>query len=379
MTESEDLLAWATLVRAPGLDVAGLSAAFHKLGSAGALVAASEAGWDRAAISPETRAFLSSPRAIPRRCERRWLDSAGHHLIPFTDPHFPALLLSIPECPVALYLSGNLGTLAEPQLAIVGSRNPTAQGRETALAFAERLGERGLSITSGVAEGIDASAHRGALRVQGITVGVLGAGIDVVYPPCNRPLHEDIERHGALVSEFAPGAPPRRENFPRRNRIIAGLSLGTLVVEAARRSGSLITARLANTYGRDVFAVPGSIHNPLSRGCHELIKGGAKLAENADDILGELNFSAFFANDLRPPADASQRLRCTSGLDKDHKILLDALGFDPVDLDKLIVRTGFKPEAVSSMMLILELEGHVQAAPGGRYSRVANRRAGGER
>src|SRR5882762_7493897 len=351
MTEIE-LLAWATLLRAPGLDVAGLSTALDRLGSA---------------------------RAAPRTRERRWLDSAGHHLIPFTDPHFPALLLSIPECPVALYVSGNLGALAEPQLAIVGSRNPTAQGRETALGFAEYLGERGLSITSGVAEGIDASAHQGALRAQGITVGVLGAGIDVVYPRCNLSLYQDIERHGALVTEFAPGTPPRRGNFPRRNRIIAGLSLGTLVVEAARRSGSLITARLANSYGREVFAVPGSIHSPLSRGCHELIKGGAKLTETADDILGELNFSAFFANDLAQAADASRRPRRTSGLDKDHKILLDALGFDPVDLDKLIVRTGFKPEAVSSMMLILELEGHVQTAPGGRYSRVANRRAGGER
>jgi DNA processing protein len=379
MTANDDLLAWATLVRAPGLDVAALSAALDRLGSAGAVVAASENGWDRAAISPETRAFLSSPRAAPRTCERRWLDSANHYLIPFTDPRFPALLLSIPECPVALYVSGNLGALAEPQLAIVGSRNPTAQGRETAVAFAEYLGERGLSVTSGVAQGIDACAHQGALRVQAITLGVLGAGIDVVYPRCNLSLYQDIERHGALVSEFAPGTPPRRGNFPRRNRIIAGLSLGTLVVEAARRSGSLITARLANSYGREVFAVPGSIHNTLSRGCHELIKGGAKLTETADDILRELNFSAFFANDLAQAAGAPERPRPTAGMDKDHKILLDALGFDPVDLDKLIVRTGFKPEAVSSMMLILELEGHVQAAPGGRYSRVANRRAGGER
>jgi DNA processing protein len=379
MTDSDDLLAWATLVRTPGLDVAALSAALERLGSAGALVAASQAEWDRAAIPPKARAFLSSPRAMPRTSERRWLDSANHHLIPFTDPRFPPLLLSIPQCPVALYVSGDVGALTEPQLAIVGSRNPTVQGGETALGFAEYLGERGLSITSGVAEGIDAYAHRGALRVQGLTLGVLGAGIDVVYPRCNLPLYRDIERHGALVSEFAPGSPPRRENFPQRNRIIAGLCLGTLVVEAARRSGSLITARLANYYGRDAFAVPGSIHNPLSRGCHALIKGGAKLAETADDILAELNFSAFFANDLAQAADASPRLRRTSGMDKDHKILLDALGFDPVDLDILVVRTGFKPEAVSSMMLILELEGHVQAAPGGRYSRVAYRRAGGER
>jgi DNA processing protein len=379
MTESDDLLAWATLVRAPGLGVAPLSAALAQLGSAGALVAASDAEWEKATLPPKARAFLASPRAMPRAGERRWLDSANHHLIPFTDPRFPPLLLSIPECPVALYVSGNVGALAEPQLAIVGSRNPTAQGRETAGAFAEYLGERGLGITSGVAEGIDACAHQGALRVQGITMGVLGAGIDVVYPRCNLSLYRDIERHGALVSEFAPGSPPRRENFPQCNRIIAGLCLGTLVVEATRRSGSLITARLANCYGREVFAVPGSIHSPLSRGCHELIKRGAKLAETGDDILAELNFSAFFANDLAQSDDASQRLRRTSGMDKDHKILLDALGFDPVDVDKLVVRTGFKPEAVSSMILILELEGHVQAAPGGRYSRVAYRRAGGER
>jgi DNA processing protein len=379
MTENDELLAWATMVRAPGLDVAGLSVALEQLGSAGAIVGASEAGWNRAAIASETRAFLASPRAIPRTCERRWLDSAAHHLLPFTDPRFPALLLTIPECPVALYVSGSLSALAEPQLAIVGSRNPTPQGRDTAFALAEHLGERGLGVTSGLAEGIDASAHQGALQAQGITLGVLGAGIDVVYPRSNRLLYQQIERHGALLTELAPGAAPLRGNFPRRNRIIAGLSLGTLVVEAARRSGSLITARLANCYGRDVFAVPGSIHSPLSRGCHELIKSGAKLTETADDILRELNFSAFFANDLAQAGHASQRLRRISGLDKDHKILLDALGFDPVDLDKLSVRTGFKPEAVSSMMLILELEGHVQAAPGGRYSRVANRRAGGER
>jgi DNA processing protein len=379
MTECDDLLAWATLVRTPGLGAAALRGALDRWGSAGAVIAACVAGGEGAPLSPEARAFLSSPLAVPRSRERRWLDAAGHHLIPFTDSRFPPLLLSIPDCPVALYVSGNGGALTEALLGIVGSRNPTARGREAAFEFAGYLSERGLGVVSGVAEGIDASAHLGALRGQGLTLGVLGAGIDVVYPRCNLPLHRDIERHGALVTEFAPGTPPRRGNFPRRNRIIAGLSLGILVVEAARRSGSLITARLANAYGRDVFAVPGSIDNPLSRGCHELIKSGAKLTETADDILVELNFSAFFANHLRPPADSSERHPATSGMDKDHKILLDALGFDPVDFDRLVDRTGFKPEAVSSMMLILELEGHVQAAPGGRYSRVANRRAGGER
>ncbi|MDP8985369.1 MAG: DNA-processing protein DprA, partial [Pseudomonadota bacterium] len=377
--ETDDLLAWATLARTPGLDAATVAAALDLQGRASAIVRGSDAEWSRAAMPAIARAFLASRAAAPWAAERDWLDSARHTLVPFTDPHYPRLLLSRPDCPIALYVAGNVEALANPQLAIVGSRNASSQGCETARAFAEALGERGLGITSGAAQGIDAAAHRGALAAQGITLGVLGTGIDLVYPRCNRALYADIERQGALLSEFALGTPPKRENFPRRNRIIAALSLGTLVVEAARRSGSLITARLALSYGREVFAVPGSIYNPLSRGCHELIKAGAALVETAADILQELNFSTFFNNDLRAPAGAPPRLLPTPGMDKDHKILLDALGFDPVDLDSLVVRTGFKPEAVSSMMLILELEGHVQAAPGGRYSRVAYRRAGGER
>jgi DNA processing protein len=384
-SQGRDLLAWAALARAPGLNVATVSAALDLLGGPTAIVAASAVDESRAAppgitgIPAIARAFLASRAASSTTAERAWLDSAHHCLIPFADPRFPRSLLELPDCPIALYVSGSSDALADPQLAIVGSRYPTPQGRETARAFAETLSERGLGITSGLAEGIDASAHHGALRGQGTTLGVLGTGLDIVYPRCNRLLFGDIERQGALVSEFPLGTPPRRGNFPRRNRIIAALSLGTLVVEAARRSGSLITARLANTYGREVFAIPGSIYSPLSRGCHELIKAGAKLVETADDILRELNFSAFFSNDLGAPGGALPRPPHASGMDKDHKILLDALGFDPVDLDTLVVRTGFKPEAVSSMMLILELEGHVQAAPGGRYSRVAYRRAGGER
>jgi DNA processing protein len=380
MCEGDDLLAWATLGRAPGLDVATLSMALDRLGSPAAIVAASAAGRRHAALPSVTAAFLSTPAAVPRPAERRWLESARHHLISFKDPRFPRALLMLPDCPVVLYVSGHADVLTDPQLAIVGSRNPTPAGRVTAGAFAECLAERGLGITSGLAEGIDSAAHLGALRARGITLGVLGTGIDVVYPSCNQRLFEDIlRRGGALVSEFPLGVAPRRANFPRRNRIIAGLCLGTLVVEAARRSGSLITARLANTYGREVFAIPGSIHNPLSRGCHELIKAGAKLVETADDILVELNFSAFFANDLGKAAAGRSAGLPAPGMDKDHKILLDALGFDPADLDMLVVRTGFKAEAVSSMMLMLELEGHVQAAPGGRYSRVVYRRAGGER
>jgi DNA processing protein len=375
----DESLAWLMLVRAPGLDRDCLSAALATLGSARAVVRAAANDAGRAGLTADTLAYLQSAAAQPTAVEERWLEDERHHLVPFTDPRFPQLLRDLPNCPLALYLSGNIDALRDPQLAVVGSRNPTAQGRDTAFDFAEYFAERGLGITSGLAEGIDTSAHRGALKGQGITLAILGTGIDVVYPRANAALHHEIRQSGALISEFPLGTPPRRGNFPQRNRIIAGLSLGTLVVEAARRSGSLITARLANAHGREVFAIPGSIHNPLSRGCHELIKAGAKLVETADDILRELNFSAFFSNELRARSEGGEPPANAPGMDKEHKILLDALGFDPVDLDSLVVRTGFKPEAVSSMVLILELEGHVQAAPGGRYSRVAYRRAGGER
>ncbi len=187
----------------------------------------------------------------------------GHHLVPFTDPRYPALLRELASCPIALYVAGNVGVLSDPQLAIVGSRNPSPAGRDIAFEFAESLAGCGLGITSGLADGIDSAAHRGALKAQGVTVAVLGSGVDVIYPRINRTLSDEICRQGALISEFPLGTPPRRENFPRRNRIIATLSLGTLVVEAARRSGSLITARLAADHGRELFAVPGSIRNPL--------------------------------------------------------------------------------------------------------------------
>ncbi len=384
MRESADLIAWSILARAPGLTVPLLSAALQRLHQPAALLAESETAWEAAGLPPVTRDFLRSSASSGHTVHgpaplERWLESPHHVLLPCTDPRFPTGLKDLNDCPIALYVSGKVDALNDPQLAVVGSRHPTAQGRENALSFAQTLSERGLCITSGMAVGIDASAHQGALDAQGATIGVLGTGIDVTYPRCNEQLYSQVAHYGTLVSEFPLGEPPRRRNFPRRNRLIAALAMGTLVVEAARRSGSLLTAMLAGTYGRQVFAVPGSIHSPLSRGCHELIKKGAALVEDADDILLKLNFSAFFANDLARQMASAPSLSDTSGMDKDHKILLDALGFDPVDLDSLIVRTGFKPEAVSSMMLILELEGHVQAAPGGRYSRVAYRRAGGER
>ena len=378
MRPSDEDLAWLTLSRTPGLDAAVLGSALARAGSAAALVRADDRWRDQAAISASAREYLRHP-APPSAAELRWLEGARHHLVPFTDPKYPRLFAELGHRPIALYADGNLEALGEPQLAAVGSRNPTGPGSDTAFELARALAERGLGIASGLASGIDTAAHRGALAAQGVTIAVLGSGVDIVYPAPNRELAESIRHDGLLVSEFPLGTSPRRAHFPRRNRIIAGLSMGILVIEAARGSGSLITARAAQDLGRPVFAVPGSIYNPMSRGCHELIKHGAKLTETADDILRELNFSEFFRRGTGGARGAAEPNAHASGMDKDHKILLDALGFDPADLDTLIVRTGFKPEAVSSMMLILELEGHVQAAPGGRYSRVAYRRAGGER
>jgi len=367
------------LSRAPALNVPILSAAFERLGGIAGFIESSDEALQSAGVPAAAREYLKSAAASPSGVERAWIKSPHHHLVAFTDPRYPGSLHALERRPIVLYVVGDAEVLNDPQLSIVGSRNPTPAGRDTAFDFAESLAERGLAITSGLAEGIDSAAHRGALAAQGITLAVLGNGIDRIYPRSNQGLSEQIRFRGALISEFPLGTPPRRENFPQRNRIIAALSLGTLVVEAAPRSGSLITARLAGDQNRELFAVPGSIHNPLSRGCHELIRQGAKLTETVGDILSELNFSAFFERGRSALGGPDSAGEFAAGMDKEHKILLDALGFDPADLDTLVVRTGLKPEAVSSMMLILELEGHVQAAPGGRYSRVANRRAGGER
>lgn len=374
MQGADEVCAWMALSRAPLLDVPTLTAAFDLLGGLSGFIAASDALRLRAGISMAACEFLRGPSSSPTAAELSWIKGSRHHLVSFTDERYPLSLRELPRGPIALYVEGRADVLNDPQLSIVGSRNPSPTGRDIAFEFAESLAAYGLSITSGLAEGIDSAAHKGALAAQGITLAVLGSGVDVIYPRCNRALSEEIRDRGALISEFPLGTAPRRENFPRRNRIIAALSLGTLVVEAARRSGSLITARLAGDHNRELFAVPGSIKNPLSRGCHELIRQGAKLTETAADILTELNFSAFFADQRRVSGSLNLAPAIEAGMDKEHKILLDALGFDPVDLDKLIVRTGFKPEAVSSMMLILELEGHVQAAPGGRYSRVVRSR-----
>jgi len=355
----------ATLARTPGLTAQ----------AAGALIAA--AGGDLAAIArarraarvelpPAALAFLSTPDERAIGADLEWLAASGTVIVLCTDAEYPPLLRQTASAPAALYVQGALSALAAPQLAMVGSRSPTPAGRSTAREFAAWFARGGLTVTSGLATGIDAASHEGALKGGGATIAVFGTGLDRVYPSTNRALAERIRTHGALVSEFPPGTPPRRENFPLRNRIIAGLTLGTLVVEATRVSGSLITARLALEAGREVFAIPGSIHSPLSGGCHQLIKDGAKLVEQAKDVTEELEFPV----SKERLTEARRAVAAGRELDKEYEMLLDALGFEPATIDSLVARTELPSESIASMLLILELEGRVAALPGGRYGRI---------
>ena len=296
-----------------------------------------------------------------------WLAGSGHTLIRREDEDYPGLLAGIADPPATLYVDGDPAVLHLPCLAIVGSRNPTAGGAQNAFEFARYLGQSGFCIVSGLAAGIDAAAHRGALAAGAPTVAFLGHGIDIVYPAQHRELAAQIARHGALVSEFALGTPPMRELFPQRNRLISGLSLGTVVVEAARQSGSLITARLAGEQGREVFALPGSIHNPMARGCHRLIRDGAKLVESAEDIVIELGALAGHVLQFSEESSQSPSVRI-AGDDAEYRKLREHLGHDPVSVDALASRSGLTIEQVSSMLLILELDGKVEKLSGGRYA-----------
>ncbi|MDX1607407.1 MAG: DNA-processing protein DprA, partial [Candidatus Competibacterales bacterium] len=263
--------------------------------------------------------------------------------------------------------------LCEPQLAIVGTRNPTPTGRAIASEFAEQLTSAGLVITSGLALGIDAAGHEGALAAGGSTIAVLGTGPDRIYPARNQSLARAIAEQGALVTELPPGTTARAEHFPRRNRLISGLTLGTLVIEAAPQSGSLITARLAAEQGREVFAVPGSVRNPVARGCHQLLREGARLVESSTDVLQELapRLSGLLRDETTPEPAAAVALEPVTELsDEGYRILLDRLDEEPTAVDTLVERTGLTADVVSSMLLILELHGYVSAAPGGRYRRV---------
>lgn len=370
------LRAWLTLVQAPGVGPRLITRLLMHFGDPEAVLGADAATLRRLAIPVAGIEAIRRPDEAALDALVAWGQRDGATILTRDDPAYPPLLGQIPDPPGILYVRGDPAALADPQLAIVGSRNPTPQGAETTRDLARHLAGCGLTITSGLALGIDGAAHRGALEA-GRTIAVLGTGLDRVYPAAHRDLARRIAEVGALVSELSPDSPPRAEHFPRRNRIISGLSLGTLVTEAATGSGSLITARLAGEQGREVFAMPGSIHNPLARGCHALIREGARLVESAQDILAELA-PALGALVGAGPASAQPGAGAETGFgavsppgpepDADYQRLLTALGHDPVAVDDLIRRTGLPADSVASMLLLLELQGRVSSHPGGRYA-----------
>jgi DNA processing protein len=321
----------------------------------------------RVALPPAAREFLRHPDEAALAADLAWLRASGARLLLWGEAEYPRQLAAIGGAPAALYVLGDITVLEAPQLAMVGARGASPAGRAIARELAGALTQAGLTITSGLAAGIDAASHEGALAAGGRTVAVLGTGLARMYPAGHCGLAERIRAAGALVSEFPPRTGPQRQNFPRRNRVISGLALGTLVVEAARGSGSLITAERAAHQGREVLAVPGPIRSPLSWGCHRLLREGAHLVEGPADVLAALQFHQYFQSVTPQNADGSGG----APLDKEYEMLLDALGFEPATIDTLVARSGLSGESIASMLLILELEGRVAPYPGGLYGRLS--------
>ena len=320
------------------------------------------------ALGPKQRSALHAPPehlADLITQAQAWLAEPGHDVLLLGDPDYPARLLATADPPLMLWLQGRRALLSTPSLAVVGSRHPTAQGEDNARDFSRALARAGYTIVSGLALGVDAAAHEGALDAGGATIAVVGTGLDQVYPRRNEKLAARLLAGGGLlVSEYSLGTPVMQANFPRRNRIIAGLSQGCLVVEAAVQSGSLITARQAVEAGREVFAIPGSIHSPQARGCHALIRQGAKLVESAEDVLEELPPLAH-----APTAPTAGPM--LPAVPQDRQALLDAMGFDPVSLDALMARSGWPAAALNAALLELELDGHVARLAGQVFQRRA--------
>lgn len=362
--------AWLRLAHAPGVGPATARELLQRFGDAAAVCSAGRralaaSGLARAAVD----CLLGTTAGEGIERDRAWAAAGeSRHLLPLSDPRYPARLRAIGDPPPLLYVEGDPEVLAYPALAIVGTRHPTPAGRETAHAFARHLAASGLIVASGLALGIDAAAHEGALDADGLTVAVAGTGLDRVYPPGHAALARRIAEQGALVSELPIGTRPSREAFPKRNRILSGLGVGTLVVEAALRSGSLITARLALEQGRELFAIPGSIHNPVARGCHALLRQGAKLVETGDDVLEEL---APLLGPLPGPPAPPETGPDTAGLaaDPDYARLLECLDWEPRAIDELSACAGLGSGETASMLLRLELEGSIHALPGGLYQR----------
>jgi DNA processing protein len=335
-------------------------------GLPGAIFAASHAALTRIAGDHVASALLAPEATSAIEHALAWLHSdTSRSLLTLGDSDYPVPLLQLADPPPLVYLHGRRELLSRPALAIVGSRNATRQGEANAEAFAAHLAACGLTIVSGLARGIDCAAHRGALASEAATIAVLGTGADIIYPESSRPLAERIAQRGLLISEYPLGTPAVPHNFPRRNRLIAAAARGVLVVEAALQSGSLITARLAAELGREVMAIPGSIHSPVTRGCHQLIRDGARLVESAQDVLQEL-----WMEDVRCPGTVAGAPDRASRPDA---TLLQAIGFDPVDLDTLAQRTGLAPGPLSARLLQLELTQDVERLAGNCYQRLRRR------
>jgi len=373
-SERDDFHYWLALHRAPGIGNRRCLKLISELHSPAAIFEAGAEHLRSIGLRPESIDFLVNPDWAAVDRDLHWLAQSGNNIMTCLDPDYPVLLKEISDPPALLFMHGDPDYLSQPQLAIVGSRNPSHDGLALAAEFAAHLACCGLTITSGLASGIDAASHQGALRAGGGTVAVTGTGLDRVYPARHRELAHQIAENGILLSEFPPGTGPLAANFPRRNRVISGLSLGTLVVEAALRSGSLITARAALDQGREVFAIPGSIHNPLTRGCHALIREGAKLVETGDHILEELAplISVSLSRAERKDAAGQPAVgkQVPEKLTGEYLQLLDFMGYQPVSVDQLVERSGLTPEQVSSMLLVLELEDHIVGGAGGRYTRI---------
>ncbi len=360
---TETLRHWLALIRAPQIGPATFYSLLRQFTEPEAVLKAGRPALEKLGLRSETVAYLREPDWEQVEADLGWLEQPGAQILLSDDSGYPPLLKAIPDPPPLLFVLGDVAILRQKQLAIVGSRHPTPAGRETAHDFAQHLAANGVVITSGLALGIDGASHEGALAGGGLTVAVAGTGLDRVYPARHRDLAHRIGENGVLVSEFPPGTPPTASNFPRRNRIISGLSMGVLVVEAALRSGSIITARSAIEQGREVFAVPGSIHNPQARGCNSLIRQGAKLVETAADIFEELGgFATPMREELNPDHAVSD-----PELDSEYKRVLASIGHEPTAVDTVVQRSGLTTDAVCSMLLVLELQGLIASTSSGHY------------
>ncbi len=357
-----DLIYWLLLLKAPHLGVRTFYKALKYFETPEQVFLTSRSARKECGLFRQvTLDYLEKKDLSLIQKDLDWIKADDCHIVTLIDKNYPEQLKAISDPPPVLYIRGDVSHLSKPQIAIVGSRNPTPGGKQNAYQFSQELSNKGLIITSGMASGIDAQAHIGALECGSPTIAVCGTGLDRVYPAKHKSLARQISLKGVLVSEFCIGTSPVANNFPRRNRIISGLSLGTLVVEASIKSGTMITAKLAAEQGKEVFAVPSSIHNPLSQGCHQLIKQGAKLVENIDDIIDELSM------DFIAPINCDKEPISTKSMDKNHSVLLKYLGYEAMTIDKIVEKSGLSPQIITQELLLLELENKVMRATGSAY------------